>query len=348
VKAIVYDRFGPPDVLELTEIPKATPEDREVLVRVRATTVTAADWRARSLEVPRGFGLAARVVFGFHRPRQRILGMELAGDVEAVGRDVRRFKPGDPVFAFTGFRMGCYVEYRCLPEYGALAPKPGNLSSYEEAAAIWFGGVTALRFLRSAKIRRGQEVLVNGAPGACGTAAVQLAKHFGARVTGVCSTANIELVKSIGADRVIDYTKEDFTHSADHYDIIMDTAGTAPYARSERSLKKGGSLLLVLGSLPDMLRTPWGLLTSDKRIIGGGAGGSAEDLRLQAARQAAPRHPDGHDRRNASQAGGARRERAGDPSVRHGEAIEAIGIVVAGRASSASRAQVAGASSGSR
>ena len=279
MKAIVYHRFGPPDVLELAEIPKPTPGNREVLVKVRATTVTAADWRARSLEVPPGFGFAARLVFGFSRPRRPILGMELSGDVEAVGKDVRRFKPGDPVFASTGFRMGCYVEYRCLAEDGELAPKPRNLS-YEEAAAMTFGGVTALRFFRSAKIRSGDEVLVNGASGACGTAAVQLAKHFGARVTGVCSTANLELVKSIGADRVIDYTKEDFTLSADRYDIIMDTAGTAPYARSERSLKKGGRLLLVLGSLPDMLRAPWVSMTTDKKIIAGAAGEGAEDLRF--------------------------------------------------------------------
>jgi NADPH:quinone reductase-like Zn-dependent oxidoreductase len=281
VKAIVYHRFGPPDVLELAEIPKPTPGDREVLVKVRATTVTAADWRARSLEVPPGFGFAARLVFGFSRPRRPILGMELSGDVEAVGKDVRRFKPGDPVFASTGFRMGCYVEYRCLAEDGELAPKPRSLS-YEEAAAMTFGGVTALRFFRSGRIRSGDEVLVNGASGACGTAAVQLAKHFGARVTGVCSTANLELVKSIGADRVIDYTKEDFTQSGDRYDIIMDTAGTAPYARSERSLKKGGRLLLVLGSLPDMLRTPWVSMTTDKKIIAGAAGEGAEDLRFLA------------------------------------------------------------------
>jgi NADPH:quinone reductase-like Zn-dependent oxidoreductase len=282
VKAIVYHRFGPPDVLRLTDIPKPTPEDREVLVKVRATTVTAADWRARSLEVPQGFGLAARLVFGFSRPRRPILGMELSGDVEAVGKNVSRFKPGDPVFASTGFGMGCYVEYRCLPEDGALAPKPGNLS-YEEAAAMTFGGATALRFFRSAKIQSGDEVLVNGASGACGTAAVQLAKHFGARVTGVCSTANLELVKSIGADRVIDYTKEDFTQSGDRYDIIMDTAGTAPYARSERSLKKGGRLLLVLGSLPDMLRAPWISITTDKKIVAGAGAGGAEDLRFLAS-----------------------------------------------------------------
>jgi NADPH:quinone reductase-like Zn-dependent oxidoreductase len=282
VKAIVYHRFGTPDVLQLADIPEPTPGNREVLVKVRATTVTAADWRARSLEVPRGFGLVARLVFGFSRPRRPILGMELSGDVAAIGKSVRKFKPGDPVFASTGFRMGCYVEYRCLPEDGALAPKPANLT-YDEAAALTFGGVTALRFLRGAKIRSGDEVLVNGASGACGTAAVQLAKHFGARVTGVCSTANLELVKSIGADRVIDYTKEDFTRSGDRYDIIVDTAGTAPYARSERSLKKGGRLLLVLGSLPDMLRAPWVSMVTDKKIVAGAAGGSAEDLRFLAS-----------------------------------------------------------------
>ena len=296
MKAIVYHRFGPPEVLEIVDIPKPTPGNGEVLVKVRATTVTAADWRARSLQVPRGFGFVARLVFGFLRPRRPILGMELSGDVEATGEGVRELEPGDAVFASTGFRMGCYVEHVCLPESGALAPKPGNLS-YEEAAAISFGGATALRFLRRARVRSGEEVLVNGASGACGTAAVQLAKHFGARVTGVCSTANLELVRSLGADRVIDYTREDFTRGGDRYDIIVDTAGTAPYARSKGSLKKGGRLLLVLGSLADILRAPWVSMTSDKKIIAGASGGGAEDLRFLASLAEAGRYRPVIDRR---------------------------------------------------
>jgi NADPH:quinone reductase-like Zn-dependent oxidoreductase len=298
VKAIVYRRYGPPEVLELADLPKPKPKDGEVLVKVRATTVTAADWRARSLEVPRGFELPARVAFGFSRPRRQILGTELSGDVEAVGKDVRAWRPGDAVFAFPGLGMGCYVEYRCLPANGPLAPKPPNLS-YEEAAAISFGGVTALRFLRKAKIRAGDEVLVNGASGACGTAAVQLAKGFGARVTGVCSTANLELVRSLGADRVIDYTREDFTRSGDRYDIVVEAAGTAPYARSGRVLKKGGRLLLVLGSLGDLLRAPWVSATTDKKVIGGGDDRGAEDLRFLASLAESGRYRPVIDRRYA-------------------------------------------------
>jgi NADPH:quinone reductase-like Zn-dependent oxidoreductase len=282
MKAIVYERFGPPEVLELRELPKPTPQDHEVLVKVRATTVTAADWRARTLSVPKGFGFLARLFFGFSRPRRPILGSELSGEIEAVGKAVTRFEVGDPVFAFGGAGMGCYVEYRCMPEDGAVAPKPASLS-HEEAAAISFGGLTALRFFRAAKIRSGDDVLVNGASGGVGTAAVQLAKHFGARVTGVCSTGNLELVRSIGADEVIDYTREDFTRNGKSYDIIVDTAGTAPFSRSQRSLKDGGRLLLVLGTLGDLLQAPWVSMTTRKKVIGGPARGSPEDLRFLAS-----------------------------------------------------------------
>ncbi len=282
MKAITYSRFGSPEVLELKDIPKPSPKDHEVLIKVHATTVTAADWRARSLNVPKGFGLLVRFFFGFFRPRQPILGMELSGEIESVGKAVRRFKVGDPVFAFSGFRWGCYVEYKCVPEDGALALKPANLS-YEEAAAISFGGMTALTFFRGAKIQSGDNVLINGASGGVGTAAVQLAKHFGAKVTGVCSTGNIELVKSIGADKVIDYTQEDFTRNGETYDLIVDTAGTAPFSRSKGSLKKRGRLLLVLGTLPDMLQAPWVSLTTGKKVISGGpASRGAEDLRFLA------------------------------------------------------------------
>lgn len=184
MKAIVYARYGSPDVLELKEIPKPTPKDYQVLIKVHATTVTSGDWRARTRNVPRGFGLISRLVFGISRPRQPILGTELSGEVESAGKAVSKFKAGDQVFAYSGFNMGCYVEYKCMPEDGALALKPANLS-YEEAAAISFGGTTALAFLRRAKIQNGDKVLINGASGGAGTAAVQLAKHFGAEVTGV-------------------------------------------------------------------------------------------------------------------------------------------------------------------
>jgi NADPH:quinone reductase-like Zn-dependent oxidoreductase len=281
LKAIVYQRYGSPDVIELSEVAKPVPKDNEVLIKVRATTVTSGDWRARSLNMPAGFGLMGRLVFGVSKPRQPILGSELAGVVESTGKDVRKFKTGDEVFAFSGSRMGAHAEYKTMPEDGAVALKPANLT-FEEAAALSFGGTTALIFLRRGKIQRGEKVLVNGASGAVGTAVVQLAKHFGAEVTGVCSTANLELVKSIGADRVIDYTKEDFTRSGETYDIIVDTAGTAPFSRCKGSLKEGGRLLQVLGTLPDLLRVPWVSLTSRKKVIAGPVSGSAADLRFLA------------------------------------------------------------------
>jgi NADPH:quinone reductase-like Zn-dependent oxidoreductase len=233
------------------------------------------------MNVPVGFGLISRLVFGVLRPRQPVLGTELAGEVESVGKDVNKFKVGDQVFALSDISMGCHAEYKCMPEDGAVALKPPNLT-FDEAAALSFGGTTAMDFFRRGKLRSGERVLVNGASGAVGTAAVQLARHFGADVTGLCSTANVELVRSLGASHVIDYTKEDFTQNGETYDAIVDTAGTAPYSRSKASLKEGGRLLLVLGGLPDMLQIPWVLLTSSKKVIAGPADGSAEDLRFLA------------------------------------------------------------------
>jgi NADPH:quinone reductase-like Zn-dependent oxidoreductase len=281
MKAAVYERYGPPDVLELKEVPKPSPKDNELLIKIQATTVTSGDWRARSLDMPVGFGLIGRLVFGVSRPRQPILGTELAGDIELVGKDVTKFKVGDQVLAFSGAGMGCHAEYKCMPEDGAVAVKPPNLT-YDEAAGISFGGTTALDFFRRAKIQSGEKVLINGASGGVGTAAVQLAKHFGADVTGVCSAANVELVRSLGADHVIDYTKEDFTANGDTYDIIVDTVGTAPFSRSKGSLKERGRLLLVLGGLPDMLRMPWVSMTSSKKVIAGPAAARADDLRFLA------------------------------------------------------------------
>ena len=281
MKAIVYERYGPPDVLQLKEVEKPIPKDNEVLIRIHATTVTSGDWRVRSLNVPVGFGLISRLVFGVSRPRQPILGTELAGKIETVGKDVKKFKVGDQVFAFSDAGMGCHAEYKCMPEDGAVALKPPNLT-YEEAAAISFGGTTALSFFRRGKLQSGERVLVNGASGGVGTAAVQLAKHFGADVTGVCSTANMELVRSLGTTYVIDYTKEDFTQNGETYDVVVDTVGTAPFSRSKNSLKEGGRLLLVLGGLPDMLQIPWVSMTSSKKIIAGPATARAEDLRFLA------------------------------------------------------------------
>jgi NADPH:quinone reductase-like Zn-dependent oxidoreductase len=281
MKAVIYEKYGPPEVLQLREIAKPLPRRSEVLIKIHATTVSAADWRVRSLTVPTGFGLIARLVLGISKPRQPILGTELAGEIEAVGADVTGFNAGDRVFAYSGMRMGAHAEFTCFPENGALALIPTNLS-YEQAAALSFGGATALDFFRRGKLHRGESVLINGASGSVGTAAVQLARHFGAQVTAVCSGANAQLVRSLAAAHVIDYSKEDFTHNGQTYDVIMDTAGTAPYARCKHSLKDGGRLLLVLAGLPAMLPIPWVALTSDKKIIAGPTPERAGDLQLLA------------------------------------------------------------------
>ncbi|HEX9614323.1 MAG TPA: NAD(P)-dependent alcohol dehydrogenase [Bacteroidota bacterium] len=277
MKAIIYEQYGPPEVLQMKEIETPAPKDNEVLIRIHATTVTSGDWRARSLIVPAGFGFLSRLFFGISKPKQPILGTELAGEIVAVGKDVHKFKSGDQVFAFSGAGMGCYAEYKCMPENGPVALKPPNLT-YDEAAALSFGGTTALNFFRRGKLQAGETVLVNGASGGVGTAAIQLAIHFGAEVTGVCSTANVELVRSLGAARVIDYTKEDFTQNGETYDVIVDTVGTAPYSRCKGSLKEQGRLLLVSGELSDLLQIPWVSMTSRKRVIGGPASERAEDL----------------------------------------------------------------------
>lgn len=281
MKAIVYKKYGPPEVLQLQEVETPAPKDNEVLIQIHATTVTSGDWRVRSLIAPLGFGFIMRLVLGFSKPRQPILGTELAGVVVSVGKAVRKFKVGDAVFAFSDMAMGCYAEYKCMPQDGALALKPPNLS-FDEAAALSFGGTTALSFFRRGKLQRGERVLINGASGGVGTAAVQLAKHFGAQVTGVCSAANVDLVKSLGADHVIDYTQQDFTQNGQTYDVIVDNVGTAAFSRCKSSLKKEGRLLMVLGALPQMLQIPWVSMTSDKKIIAGPASASAEDLRFLA------------------------------------------------------------------
>lgn len=281
MRAVVYERYGSPDVLEVKEVEKPTPGENEVLIKTRAATVTSGDWRARSLEMPAGFGIMGRLVFGMSRPRQPVLGSELAGDIESVGKHGSKFKVGDEVFVFTGAGMGCYAEYKCMPEDGAVALKPPNLT-YGEAAAMSFGGLTALGFFRRGRLQSGERVLVNGASGGVGTAAVQLARHFGAEVTGVCSTANLELVRSLGATHVIDYTREDFTANGETYDVIVDTVGTAPFSHSKGSLKEGGRLLVVLGGLGGVLQVPWVSMTSSKRVIAGPSIGRVEGMRFLA------------------------------------------------------------------
>lgn len=281
MQAVIYERYGSPDVLQVREIAQPAPKNDEVLIRVRATTVTSADCRLRSLSMPRGFGLISRLVLGITRPRQRVLGVELAGEIVAVGRGVSKFKLGDEVFAISGASLGCYAEYKCLSEDAAIALKPTALT-FAEAATLAFAGTTALDFLRRGQLQRGERVLINGASGAVGTAAVQLAKYFGAEVTAVCSAANGELVRSLGADHVIDYTAEDFTRNGETYDVIVDTVGTAPFSRSKGSLSERGRLLLVLAGLADMLMIPWVSMSGSRRVIAGPAAERAEDLHLLA------------------------------------------------------------------
>lgn len=239
MKAVLAERYGPPEVLQIREIATPTPKAKEILIRIYTTTVTSADWRIRSQTVPTGFGLIMRLVFGLRKPRQPILGSELAGVVAAIGRDVTRFQVGERVFAFSDMAMGCHAEYLCLPEDGMVVATPPGLTD-ATAAALCFGGTTALDFLRRARVRPGEKVLVNGASGAVGSAVIQLARNAGAEVTGVCSSANLELVRSLGATQVVDYTREDFSRNGETYDVIVDTVGTAPFSRCRRSLRKGG------------------------------------------------------------------------------------------------------------
>lgn len=281
MRAGVYEAYGPPGVVEVRDVDTPAPKDDEVLIAVHATTVTASDVRMRALRVPRGLALPTRLALGLLAPRRKILGAELSGVVVAVGRKVTRFAVGTPVFGMSDTYAGAHAEYRTFPERGALAEKPANVS-FHAAAALCFGGTTALDFLRRAGLRRGERLLVNGASGAVGSATVQLAKYFGAHVSAVCSTANVDLVRSLGADAVLDCTRVDFTQNGERYDLVMDTAGTAPWARSKRSLAPGGRLLLVIGGLTDLLGGLWVSMTTRHRVISGTARVAPSDVRLLA------------------------------------------------------------------
>jgi NADPH:quinone reductase-like Zn-dependent oxidoreductase len=282
VKAIVWTEYGPPDVLQLQEVAKPIPKEDEVLIRIYATTVTAGDCEQRGLKLPFWHALPMRAYVGLKRPeRITILGMELAGEIEAVGQDVKRFRKGDPVFAATGFvDMGACAEYICLPEEpegGALAIKPANMT-YEQAAAVPVGGLEALHFLRQGNVQSGQKVLINGAGGTIGTFAVQLAKYFGAEVTAVDSTRKLDLLRAIGADQVIDYTQRDFTQSGQTYDVILDVVGKGSFSGCTRSLKQNGRYLVANPGVSQMIRGRWTSMTSSKKVICGAASPKTEDL----------------------------------------------------------------------
>ena len=279
MKAIVYTKYGPPDVLQLKEVEKPTPKYNEVLIRIYATTATAGDCENRRLEVPILIWLPIRIYMGVRKPKRQILGLELAGEIEAVGKDITRFKKGDQVFAATDMSFGAYAEYICLPDTYAMAIKPANMT-YEEAATVPTGGLLALHFLRKGNIQSGEKVLINGAAGSMGTFAVQLAKYFGAEVTGVDSTGKLDMLRTIGADHIIDYTQEDFTKNGETYDVIFDVIGKSSFSCSVRSLKQNGRYLLGIPDLSKMVRGLWTSKTSSKRVIAGLVSYRTENLFL--------------------------------------------------------------------
>lgn len=285
MKAIVFTSYGPPEVLELKEVEKPVPRDNEVLIKVHATSVNFGDIFARNFKEisPRKFNMPlilwifAKLYFGLRKPRITILGSEFAGEIESAGKDVKLFKQGDQVFGYLGQNMGAYAEYFCMPEDGVLAVKPAHMT-YEEAAVVPYGAMMALPLLKKANIQPGQKVLINGASGGIGSAAVQIARHYGAEVTGVCGTPRLEFVKSLGADRVIDYTKVDFVQNGETYDLIFDILGKSSFSRCKSSLKQNGRYLLASFKMKQIFQMLWTSMIGKKRVICGFAPGSIEDL----------------------------------------------------------------------
>ncbi len=281
MKAVITTKYGPPEVLELREVKKPIPKDNEVLIKIYATTVTAGDCEMRNLKLPFLYQLVLRLGFGFTRPRNKIPGTELAGEIVAVGVDVKRFKEGDQVFGAAGMSFGTNAEYITLPEEpgemeGGVAIKPTNMT-YEQAATVPFGGRDSLHFLRLGNIQSGQKILINGAGGSIGTFATQLAKHYGAEVTAVDSTAKLDMLRSIGADHVVDYTKEDFTENGEVYDVIFDVIGKVSFSRSKKSVTENGIYLLA-NPVSQMVQALWTRMNSSNKVIMETASGTIADL----------------------------------------------------------------------
>jgi len=285
MNAIVYTEYGPPAVLQLKEVAKPTPKENEILIRIQAASVGYGDLLARNFKdvsprdfnMPFPFWLLSKVYFGISSPKITILGSEFSGEIESVGVDVTRFREGDQVFGYLGQSMGAYAEYLCIPEDGVVAIKPANMT-YEEAAAIPMGAIMALFLLRKVNVQRGEKVLINGASGGIGSAAVQIAKSFGAEVTGVCGTPRLEFVKSLGADKVIDYTQEDFTQSGESYDLIFDVLGKGSFARAKSALKTNGRYLYASFKMKQLFQMLWTSMTGSQKVICAMAPGSVEDL----------------------------------------------------------------------
>lgn len=279
MKAILHTKYGPPDELQIKEVKKPIPKDNEVLIKIHSTTVTTSDCNVRNFTfAPKSFKFFARLALGFNKPRINILGIDFAGEIEAVGRNVKQFKVGNQIFGTPGTSMGAHAEYICMPEKGVMTEKPADMT-YSQAATFPLAGNTALFFLRDlGKIQAGQNILIHGASGAIGTFAVQLAKYYGAEVTGVCSTANVEMVKSLGADRVIDYTIEDFTKSIERYDIVFGVVGKCKFSQCKGLLKPKGVYLENWLEIKDLLTMMWTSIIRGKRIKGGVSKESVENL----------------------------------------------------------------------